>query len=253
MKDLEEKVVVLTGATGGVGAATAKLYAKYGARLVLADLNIDTLRTLKAELPLSGQQVTIVETDISDEKAIENLVNKTLDAFGRIDVWVNNAGFAGSKKCLIEDYDLDMARKVFDINALGTFMCMQKVLPVMRAQESGVIVNVASVCADRATPYQSIYAASKAAGVAMTKSAAWEYGQYGIRAIAVGPSAIDTPMIDAFANGDPEAVKKMRAASNPLGRIAEPIEIANLIAFLSSDMASFMTGSNILIDGGNRK
>lgn len=252
MKDLKNKVVVLTGAAGGVGMATARLYAELGSRLVLSDLSMENLLAVKQQLP-NETEVVLVEADISDETAVQNLVRTTLNSYNRIDVWINNAGFSGSKKCFIEEYDLDMARKVFEINALGTFDCMKKVLPVMRQQQSGVIVNVASVAADRATPYQSIYAASKAAIVAMTKSAAWEYGQFGIRVISVGPSAIDTPMINAFANGNPEEVKKMRAASNPLGRIARPEEVANLIAFLSSEMASFMTGSNVLIDGGNRK
>lgn len=253
MKDLKDKVVVLTGATGGVGSATAKLFANLGANLVLADLAYDKLSTLVDDECFDQDRVKIVETDISDESSVKKMVQTAIDAFGRIDVLVNNAGFSGSKKCLTEDYDLNMAKKVFDINALGTFCCMQKVLPIMRQQGKGVVVNTASVAADRATPYQSIYAASKAAVVAMTKSAAWEYGQYGIRVIAIGPSAIDTHMIADFAHGDVEQAKKDCADANPLGRIAQPEEIANLIAFLSSDMASFMTGSNVLIDGGNRK
>lgn len=232
--------------------ATAKLYAKLGSRLVLSDLNMDKLLEVRSDLS-NEAEIILVEMDISDEKSIEDLVRTTVTTYNRIDIWINNAGISGSKKCFVEEYDLDVARTVFEINAIGTFDCMKKVLPVMREQRSGVIVNIASVAAERATPYQSVYAASKAAIVAMTKSVAWEYGQFGVRAISVGPSAIDTPMIDAFANGNPEEVKKMRAASNPLGRIAQPEEVANLIVFLSSDMASFMTGSNVLIDGGNRK
>lgn len=253
MDGLKDKVVILTGAAGGVGQATAEKFAKEGVRLVLTDLQLDPLTDLKTRLIEYPSEIMAVQADISSEASVDNLIHKTLETYGRIDILVNNAGFSGSEKCLAEDYDMDMARKVFDVNTLGTFYCMKKVLPIMRAQGSGVIVNTTSVAADRATPYQAIYAASKAAIVAMTKAIAWEYGSYGLRVIAIGPSAIDTPMIDAFANGNAEEVKKQRAASNALGRIARPEKIANLIVFLSSEEASFMTGVNVLIDGGNRK
>jgi NAD(P)-dependent dehydrogenase (short-subunit alcohol dehydrogenase family) len=253
MEDLKDKVVILTGATGGVGKATAQLYASYGVKLVLADLKEDALKALAEQLNLTKERCLYIATDISDDQSVKNLVQRTVDTFGRVDILVNNAGFSGSKKCLSEEYDIEMAKKVLDINSLGTFRCMQQVLPIMRKQQSGVIVNTASVAAERATPFQAIYAASKAAVVAMTKAVAWEYGPYGIRAIAVGPSAIDTHMINDFATGDVDQLKKDCADANPLGRIAKPSEIANLIVFLSSNMASFMTGFNVLIDGGNRK
>lgn len=255
MKRLEDKVIIITGAAMGLGLAAAEEAAAQGAKLALVDYNADGLQKAKASIEEKHQGVKVltVVADVSDESQVKNYVDETIKAFGRIDGLYNNAGIEG-RQALITDYDINVFKKVIDINLMGVFYGMRYVLPVMQKQNSGRIVNVASVGGIRGVMNQSPYVASKHAVAGMTKNAALEYGRYGITTNAIAPGAILTPMVaEAFRQVNPEDPKKAEddyAQQNPTKRLGQPSEVAKVVVFLLSDEASYLSGQTIAIDGG---
>lgn len=248
-----EKVVVITGAAGGIGKETAKAFAREGAKLTLVDVNKDALDELATELGLEKENFIAVQADVSKEEDVQNYVNEAKKAFGKIDVFFNNAGVEG-KVTPITEYPSDVFDFVLNVNVKGVFYGLKYVIPVMTEQKSGSIVNTASVAGLRGTPGVSAYIASKHAVIGLTKTAALEVGGSGIRVNAVCPSPVNTRMMRSLESGfnpeNAEAAKEAFAASVPLGRYAEPNEIADLVLFLSSEKASYITGGVYTIDGG---
>lgn len=255
MNSFENKVVIITGAGMGLGLAAAKELAARGARLTLVDYNDKALEEARQEVhrqyPLA--KVITVVADVSKEEDVKKYVDETVKAFGRIDGLYNNAGIEG-RQASVTEYDVNVFKKVIDINLMGVYYGMRYVLPVMRAQNYGRIVNVASVGGIRGVMNQVAYVASKHAVSGMTKNAALEYARYGISTNAIAPGAILTPMVaEAFKQVNPSDPKKAEteyAQFNPTKRLGMPEEVAKVVAFLLSDDASYVNGQTIAIDGG---
>ena len=255
MKRLENKVIVITGAGMGLGLATAYEAARQGASLVLVDYNEQALTDASEAIRQENTdaKVIIVKADVSDEEAVKHYVEETKKAYGRIDGFYNNAGIEG-KQAPMTDYDVATFKKVIDINLMGVFYGMRYILPVMKDQQSGRIVNVASVGGIRGVLNQTPYVASKHAVSGMTKNAALEYGQYNVYTNAIAPGAILTPMVaEAFRQVNPDDPKQAEieyAKMNPTKRLGLPEEVAKLVVFLLSDDCAYVNGQTIAIDGG---
>ncbi len=239
----------------GLGLAAAKELAGQGAHLTLVDFNEKSLESavkeLKNEFP-SAKIVSVVG-DASKEEDVKRYVDEAVKAYGRIDGLYNNAGIEGRQAPMTE-YDVDVFRKVLDINVLGVYFGMRHVIPVMQKQKYGRIVNVASVGGLRGVMNQVAYVASKHGVSGMTKNAALEYGRDGITTNAIAPGAILTPMVaEAFKQVNPDDPKKAEseyAQHNPAKRLGLPHEVAKVVAFLLSEEASYVSGQTIAIDGG---
>jgi NAD(P)-dependent dehydrogenase (short-subunit alcohol dehydrogenase family) len=255
MKKSEAKTIIITGAAMGLGFAAAKELASMGANLTLVDYNEKSLQEAKKEINKEFPSVKIITVvaDVSNEDAVNNYVNETVKAFGRIDGLYNNAGTEG-KQAGMTEYDINIFKKVIDINLMGVYYGMRYVIPVMKKQKYGRIVNVASVGGIRGVLNQVPYVASKHAVSGMTKNAALEYGRDGINTNAIAPGAILTPMVaEAFkqVNPDnPKAAETEYAQRNPTKRLGLPQEVAKVVAFLLSEDASYVNGQTIAIDGG---
>ena len=255
MKKLENKVIIITGAAMGLGLAAAKEAAKQSAVLSLIDYNEKALDEAKQNILNEYPQAKVITVvaDVSKETDVKNYVDATMKEFGRIDGFYNNAGIEG-KQALMAEYDIDVFKKVIDINLMGVFYGMRYIIPVMQQQQYGRIVNVASVGGIRGVLNQTPYVASKHAVSGMTKNAALEYGRYGITTNAIAPGAILTPMVaEAFRQvnpDDPKAAETDFAKGNPTKRLGQPEEVAKVVAFLLSEDASYVNGQTIAIDGG---
>lgn len=255
MKKMENKVVIITGAAMGLGLAAAKELASQGANLTLVDYNEKSLAEAKDEIKKEFPAVKIltVVADVSKEEAVKNYADETVKEFGRIDGLYNNAGIEG-KQAGITEYDVNIFKKVIDINLMGVYYGLRYVIPVMQKQQYGRIVNVASVGGIRGVLNQMPYVASKHAVSGMTKNTALEYGRDGILTNAIAPGAILTPMVaEAFKQvnpEDPKAAEAEYAQHNPTKRLGQPQEVAKLVAFLLSDDNGYVSGQTIAIDGG---
>ena len=244
---MKNKVIIITGAGMGLGLAAAKELASKGANLVLVDFNEKALEDAKVEITkeFSDVKIITVKADVSNDEAGKS--------FGRIDGLYNNAGIEG-KQASITEYDVNIFKKVIDINLMGVYYGMRYVIPVMQKQKFGRIVNVASVGGIRGVLNQMPYVASKHAVSGMTKNAALEYGRDGILTNAIAPGAILTPMVaEAFKQVNPEnpkAAETEYAQRNPTKRLGQPHEVAKLVAFLLSEENGYVSGQTIAIDGG---
>ena len=251
---MKNKVIIITGAAMGLGYAAAKELASKGANLMLVDYNEKSLLDAKTEISKEFPNVKIVTVvaDVSNEEAVKNYVDETVKTFGRIDGLYNNAGIEG-KQASITEYDVNIFKKVIDINLMGVYYGMRYVIPVMQKQKFGRIVNVASVGGIRGVLNQVPYVASKHAVSGMTKNAALEYGSDGILTNAIAPGAILTPMVaEAFKQVDPEnpkAAEAEYAKRNPTKRLGQPHEVAKVVAFLLSEENGYVSGQTIAIDG----
>ena len=252
---MQGNTIIITGAAMGLGLATAKELASRGAQLVLVDYNGESLDAAKAALSeeYPGSKIVTVTADVSDESAVKNYVDTAVNAFGKIDGLYNNAGIEGRQASIV-DYDVDMFRKVIDINLLGVYFGMRYVIPIMQKQTYGRIVNVASVGGIRGVANQVAYVASKHAVSGMTKNAAMEYGKDNVLTNAIAPGAILTPMVaEAFRQvnaADPAAAEREYAQRNPTRRLGQPEEVAKVVAFLLSRDNGYVSGQTIAIDGG---
>jgi NAD(P)-dependent dehydrogenase (short-subunit alcohol dehydrogenase family) len=244
---MTHSVVLITGALTGIGRATALAFAKEGARLVVSGRHEEAGGALAAELRGLGAEAEFVRADVRHEAEVQNLIDRTVARFGRLDVAVNNAGTEG-KPGPVTEQTAESYTAMFDTNVLGTLLGMKHELRAMQAQGSGSIINISSTFGHEGGAGASIYAASKHAVEGLTKSVALEFGASGIRVNAVAPGPIQTPMLDRFTGG--EDVKAYLATLNAQKRIGQPDEIARAVLYLASEDASFVTGHILNVDGG---
>ena len=244
---MEKPVVLITGALTGIGRATAITFAKEGARLVVSGRRKTEGRALEAELRGLGAEATFIQADVRREDDVRDLVDQALSRFGRIDAAVNNAGTEGERG-LVVDQTAESYAATFDTNVLGVLLSMKHELRVMLPRGSGSIVNVSSAYGSVGAAGASVYVASKHAVEGMTKSAALEVARSGVRVNVVAPGTTDTGMLNRFTNTDEN--KAALVSTVPVKRLATPEEIAQVIAFVSSPNASYMTGASVPVDGG---
>ena len=240
-------VVLITGALTGIARATAFVYAKKGARLVVSGRSDDAGAALVAELRAAGAQAEFVRADVRHEDDVRNLVDKAVARFGRIDIAVNAAGTEGKPGAAV-DQTRETYDATFDTNVFGTILSVKHELRVMLAQGKGSIVNISSTFGHEGGANASIYAASKHAVEGLTKSVALEVGSKGVRVNAVSPGPIQTGMLDRFTGG--EDVKAYLATLNAQKRIGQPDDIAHAIVYIASEEAGFVTGHILNVDGG---
>ena len=244
---LENKVALISGGARGMGAAEARMFAREGAKVVIGDLLEAEGRQVEAEVNEIGGECVFVHLDVTQESDWQRAVETAVSRFGKLDVLVNNAGI--SSRGMVEDVTVDEWDRVMDINAKGVFLGTKAAIPEMRKAGGGSIVNISSISGMVGQDYVSgAYNASKGAVRIFTKSTAIQYAKEGIRVNSVHPGPIDTAMAE-YRLTDPE-LQRQAEARTPMGRTAHPDEVAYGVLFLASDESSFMTGSELVIDGG---
>ncbi|NKB35637.1 MAG: glucose 1-dehydrogenase [Gammaproteobacteria bacterium] len=264
-KALIDKVALITGAGRGIGAATAKTLAAAGATVIVTDIDAASARSVCEEIQNSGGQARAYTLDISDESSWQEALLKVDEEFGKLNVLINNAGIVIVKP--IEETTSNELEKIARINIFGTYFGIQKSLPLLKAaaktdKTSSSIINFSSAMGIKGYPFGATYSMSKGAIRLLTKSAALEFAQlnYPVRVNSIHPGLVETPMVEqeagqmasygAFGENTAEKVIEALKAYNPLGRFAEPVEIAKAVLFLASDDSSFMNGSELVVDGG---
>jgi 3alpha(or 20beta)-hydroxysteroid dehydrogenase len=244
MERLKGKVAIVTGAARGQGAATAKLFLENGATVILTDIRSDDAHSLMSELP--SQQTRCHRLDVADEQSWALVVNETVREFKRIDVLVNNAGIVHLAPFL-QTTKTDLER-LLSVNLFGPFLGMRAVLPHMLTRGAGSIINISSISGLTGMAGMSAYSASKWGLRGITRSAAYEFAARGVRVNSIHPGAIDTPMVNPHGNLDSRAAARQQRI--PIGRLGMPSEIAQATLFLASDDASYISGAEIVVDGG---
>lgn len=253
MATLTGKSIIVTGAAGAIGGATARVLAREGARLLLVDVQPRGLPELERELKATGAEVATHQADVSRSAEVKAFIDAAVARYGRLDGLFNNAGIEGHIANTWE-YDEEEFDRVTRVNVNGVFLGMRHALRLMVAQGSGAIVNTASIGSERGLAGACTYNASKHAVVGLTRTAAAEAGPKGVRVNCVMPGVIDTPLLESVLapmfGGDIALGKKTLGRIAPLERIGQPVEIGEVVAFLLSDAASFVTGAAWSIDGG---
>lgn len=248
--NLKDKIVVITGGGSGIGKATARLFGKHGAHVVVSDINQDSAQRVAEEILLDDGKAVAHKIDVTDYGQVEQLINTTIEKYGHLDIMVNNAGIGGKNQAKTADHTLNDWHDVIAVNQTGVFYCMKLALSIMAKQGHGNIVNVASLAGLKPSGNNLSYSASKFAVVGMTKSAALEYGRRNIRINAVCPGFTESALLDQLLSVSPEMGDKLKRFI-PMGRFGKADEIAEAICWLASDNSKFVTGQTITLDGGN--
>ncbi len=248
MRGLEGSVALVSGASSGIGRATATRFAAEGVSVVAADVDVDGGEETVSRIESDGGEATFVETDVTDQGDVSDAADTAVDTYGGLDIAFNNAGIEGEQVGFGDQSDENWER-VLGINLRGVFYAMREEIPAMLESGGGAIINTASVAGILGFPNLSPYVASKHGVIGLTRSAAVEFADDGIRVNAILPGVIDTPMVQRSGEADPESTEQTIAAI-PAQRLGEPAEIASTVAWLGSDDASYVTGQPITVDGG---
>ncbi|HEY5813261.1 MAG TPA: glucose 1-dehydrogenase [Terrimicrobiaceae bacterium] len=250
MQAFTNKTVIITGGTSGIGKATALAFGKEGANVVVSGRREAEGEQVVHEITSNGGTGLFVKSDVSAEKDIVALVEKTLNAFGALHIAFNNAGTEGQFGLLTTEQTVEHYHRICDVNIRGVLLSMKHEIPAMLSSGGGSIVNTSSVGGHVGFAGASVYAASKFAVIGLTKTAALEFAKQGVRVNSISPGPIQTEMFDrAFGLGETE-IKKTLSAQNPSGRIGTPEEVASAVLWLASAGAAFTTGQDIIVDGG---
>jgi NAD(P)-dependent dehydrogenase (short-subunit alcohol dehydrogenase family) len=246
---LKDRVVVVTGAGSGIGRASAKEFAREGARVVIADINLAGARETLQQIEAAGGSASAVETDVSQPDSVQALVTRTVELHSQVHVLFNNAAIQVNKT--VEDTTTDEWNREIAVNLGGVFLCSKYFLPHLR-RTRGNIINMASVNGFFVEPMCAGYCATKGAIIALTKAMAIDHGKEGVRVNCICPGYIDAGLAWGYfeAQTDPEAARRAAGKLHALWRIGRPEEVGRLATFLASDEASFMTGSAVVVDGG---
>jgi NAD(P)-dependent dehydrogenase (short-subunit alcohol dehydrogenase family) len=246
--EVTNKIVIITGAGSGIGKATAIHFAKYGATVVVSDINLESAQKVVDEIATNKGKAFAIKANVAKFEDVENLINTTVEKFGSLDVIVNNAGIGPNllktHESLLKDWD-----RVIAVNQTGVFYCMKVALQQFLKQGYGNIVNIASLAGLKASPSNISYSASKFAVVGMTKSAAMEYATKNIRVNAVCPGYTESALLDQLLNAKPEMDAVLKSVI-PMKRYGKTSEIAEAVVWLGSDSTKFITGQTITLDGG---
>ncbi len=240
--------VVVTGAAGGIGRSTAALFAAAGANVVVADIDLEGAEQTVEIVRSAGGAATAVRVDVADSSSVQEMVARTVETYGRLDVAHNNAGVMGANAPIDEMSD-DVWRRGIDIMLSGVFYCMKHEIPAMLESGGGAIVNTSSGAGLIGVPGHANYVAAKHGVIGLTKAAALENITRGIRINAIAPGTARSRMVDEWLGDSPEGEEQVTAL-HPIGRIAHPDEIANAVLWLASDAASFVVGTTLTVDGG---
>ena len=247
---LDGKTALVTGGGSGIGRAASMAYAKEGARVVVADVNVEGGEETVQQIKEAGGEAILVYADVSKPQDTEAMVAQAVEAFGSLDCAFNNAGISGGRdRLLTADYLEDDWDRVISINLKGVWLCMKAEIPQMLKQGGGAIVNTASIAGLTGLQGTVAYVAAKHGVTGLTKATALEYAHARIRVNAVCPGYIHTPLVQGVFDNN-EGFEERVASRHPLGRLGEPSEIAQAVVWLSSDAASFVTGHNMPVDGG---
>ncbi|HEX6594199.1 MAG TPA: glucose 1-dehydrogenase [Bacillota bacterium] len=245
MKKLDNKVSIITGGASGIGEAAVREFVNEGSKVVIADLNEEKGKALEKELTDAGADVLFIQSNVTNENEVKDLISKTVEKYGKLDVLYNNAGML---KTANSSHELDFSdwRQVMDVNLDGVFLMVKYGIQQMVNNGGGSIINTASIAGHVAATDEIAYNTSKHAVVGITRTLGVEYAKKNIRVNAVCPGYVSTPLLDDFSQEE----KDHLASLHPMGRLARPEEIAKSVVFLASDDASFVTGSSLLVDGG---
>ncbi len=246
---LDGRVALVTGGGSGIGRASSLAYARDGAKVVIVDVNVEGGEETVQSIKEAGGEAILVHADVSKAVEVQQMVDRTVEAYGRLDCAFNNAGVSGRSRGTMVNHSEDEWDRVIGINLKGVWLCMKAQIPQMLKQGGGAIVNNASVAGLVGIRRTSAYVAAKHGVVGLTKAAALEYAESGIRVNAVCPGYINTPLVRSVFD-QLEGMEEEVIARHPLGRLGEPHEIAEAVVWLSSDAASFVTGHTMTVDGG---
>jgi meso-butanediol dehydrogenase/(S,S)-butanediol dehydrogenase/diacetyl reductase len=245
---LEGRVAIVTAGGAGIGAATVRRFAKEGAAVVIADLSGTRAKAVTDEVNSAGGRAAFIKMDASDPEAIQATIKLAIDSYGRLDILFNNAGMA--EVALIQDTTLESWNRVMAVTLTSTFLGIKYAVPIMRKQGSGAIVNTASISGTRGDYGMASYNAAKAGVINLTRAAALENAKHKIRVNCVCPGGINTRVAEVLGGDRADEFRRTMGAIHPIGRMGEPEEIANMVTFLVSDEASFITGASFVVDGG---